>query len=705
MADFGIKKYWTQAAQKVSQLVENMGTTEGMENFLESTDHDHDGTITSLEIKAVADSNFDGQISDEEWANLALTAQTADFNQVTIQTMGAAAMKAQTNVSLFSKSADGNWASTPELKILKAQSLQQLPLNTEVLASRKLDEVAKARKGVFQIQEQVGNSCGTTSLSMVLKYFQGHTLENSVPTIDTYIRAQGQLDFILPTGEIKDIKIDGYTAPRDIVRYANGHGMRAGMKNDASLRDLKRMLDQGVPCLCLTDWNFSGGDYEMPMGGKPDAESLHWVNVIGYQELKHPQTDKMETAFVVANPHGVAQTVFAEDFDKVWSGYFPSGQGQKITGNTKVESGLKRLFIAMVPKDDDVPIIAPDGTTNRAGRIGIPRGQDGVRGKLVQMGSELLKKATELQKKTGQTGTELWSDATAGYEQGGLKGLVANLLFGNTADVITLRQKAKAAGVVNRAEILNHLLDLQITRSQHKNLIYEILKDTPWTEFNTLIGLTDMKQLAKELGDTAQSGYVLAWIAKSEIDKSGTTGPKFELYSSYLAEKHQATALASFLDNPYTQESHLVHQIPAGIIRNMLKQLQEGKTWNADENVIHKLLKATDWPQFGQVIKGLNMKNVATEMENESQLANLFQWSCQSACKTGNWTPVSEMLSRLEATSLFASADNILGDALFNLEKSELDQIPTHLRKRMVDLLDDRTRWRSDKAIAALKSL
>lgn len=705
MADLGIKKYWSQATQKVSQLVETMGTTEGMKNLLESTDHDHDGQITSLEFKAVADTNLDGVVSNDEWANLALSAQAADFSQVTIQAIGAATMQAQANIPLFSKNTDGDWGSTSELKELKKQDIQQLPLNTNVLASRQLNEVAKVKKGVFQIQEQVGNSCGTTSLSMVLKYFQGHTLENSVPTIDTYIRAKGQLEFILPTGEIKDIKIDGYTAPRDIVSYSNSHGMRAGMKNEASLRDLKRMLDQGVPCLCLTDWNFSGGEYAMPLGGKPDAESLHWVDIIGYQEIKHPQTGRMETAFLVANPHGVTQTVFEDDFDKIWSGYFPSGHGQKITGKTKVESGLKRLFIAMVPQDDDTQVIAPNGTTTRAGNIDIPRGQDGIRGKLVQMGSEVLKKATDLQKKTGQTGAELWNDATAGLEQGGIKGMVRNLVFGNSTDVSQLKQKSKAAGVAERAIIINQLLDLQITRSQHKSLVYEILKDTPWTEFLDLIGQIDMKHLAKELGDTEQSGYVLAWIAKAEIDCLGTTGPKFELYASVLADKHGSKALLNFLDNSYTVEGKLVHKIPAGQIRNIIKKLQHGKTWNADENVIYRLFKDTDWPQFAQVVKGLNMKSVSEEIESNQQLGNLLQWSMQSACKTSNWTPVSEILTRLEATTLFTSADDTLGEALTALEQTVLVQIPAHLRSRMIDLLDDRTRWRSEKAMTALKSL
>ena len=96
------------------------------------------------------------------------------------------------------------------------------------------------------------NACGTTSLANVLTDWGKPTTHEQV---DSDIR-----------------HFDLFTAPDKIVDYARDHGMRAELKADASVNDLAKMIDQGVPPIVLMD---------------PDSDSnanLHYMTVTGYNK-------------------------------------------------------------------------------------------------------------------------------------------------------------------------------------------------------------------------------------------------------------------------------------------------------------------------------------------------------------------------------------------------------------------------------------
>lgn len=60
----------------------------------------------------------------------------------------------------------------------------------------------------------------------------------------------------------------------------------------------------------------------------------------------------------------------------------------------------------------------------------------------------------------------------------------------------------------------------------------------------------------------------------------------------------------------------------------------------------------------------------------------------------------------MQSMTEFSRADDVLGTALTAAAvKGRLAEIPAHLRKRMIDLMDDRTRWRSEAALQALAAL
>jgi len=695
--------YLNQAKGLLRNAENLLNNSEGQGSFLAENDANHDGKLTVQELKKTFDGNRDGYLDAKEVQHLALKAGASGFDTQTVKALGAAVASAQTELPLFNKSTEGQWQAADPLKTLKQNRVTALPYSDTPLASRELQSVAKARRGLFRVQEQVGNSCGTTSLSMLLKYFQGHTLENSVTTIDKYIRAQGKLEFMLPNGQIKSVGLDGYTAPRDIVKYANQQGMRAGLQNNSSLSALKKMLDKGVPCLCLTDWNFAENG-SRPSKAAPDAQSLHWVNLIGYETQKNPQTQKSETVYLVANPHGVIQRVAEKDFDKVWAGSGP-GLEQQIPANQRINTGMMRLFVAMVPRDEEAEVVAPDGSVNKAGDIAIPSGSDGIRGKLAQMGSEVMQKAGEFQDNLAHRGAQIKNEVQAGWEKDGVWGALKNFWGGDNSQAAAIRTRAKTANPEQKAQIVNELLAASINRSHIQQLVYDILKDASWVDFPDMIQHIDMRKLATRLEDDQQAGQVLAWVAKVEV-KEGKTGPKFDAFAVCLAQNHREGAIEAFLNSHYTREGQLLHKVPAAAVRLMVEKLLEGVTDGAEETAIYHLLQGTSWQQFDQVLSRLNMATVASELENTQELGSLTAWVAELGLRTQHWSGLGEILTQLESTTEYGRADDVLGTALTAAAvKGRLAEIPAHLRQRMIDLMDDRTRWRSEAALQALAAL
>ncbi len=727
-----------QARRLWDKTTHLMANDEARASFLQEVDKDKDGKVTAEEIRAQADSNQDGFVSGAELERLAIKAQAGEFDKSTIKAMAQAA-NTSPHLVLFevepeppvteetlSASVDAlseSEAETPApepapepapppkpaLRAWKAaegltkteQSFRtSIPYSPDALPSRQIEALKDIKAGVLRVQEQVGNSCGTTSLSMLLKYHQGHTLENTVTTIDKYIRAKGKLEIALPTG-LKSFDIDGYTAPRDIVDYANSHGMRAGLKNNASTSELKAYLDKGVPIMCLTDWNFEAGSYDKPAQAKPDGKSAHWINVIGYDYQNNPQTHKQELYFTIANPHGVIQQVSESDFKQIWSKLGLS------VGGKQIDTGMNRLFVAMVPRDSEAKIIAPNGTAYRAGAISIPTGSDGIKGWAAQKGSEVMQKAGEFQQNLANRSSQLATEASSGYDRNGVLGALENLWKGDPKEINNLREIAKRGGVETKVQIINELLEKSSNRSAFQQLVYDILKDVPFgKDFNQLLAGIDTRRLASRLENDTQAGKVLGWIAKSEIDATGKTGPKFEAFSTQLAVNNRDVAIRAFLKEENVVKGKLFHAVPASLVRDAVNNLTTGITTAGEQTAIYDLLQATSWIQFEQVMSGLNMANLASEMDDDAQLGNLLGWVIELGTKTGNWQHTSEILNQLSGVSEFTRADNVLGQALGapNLQ-TKLSQIPVHLRSRMIDLMDDRLRWRTPEALKALEKL
>lgn len=107
------------------------------------------------------------------------------------------------------------------------------------------------------------NGCGTTCLSMAMEYWRPGRPENVREAIDGAIRP-----------------FDMFTAPGDLLRYARFHGYRAAMLVDATLDELLRLLERGLPTMVLVG---RGGSLHYMLAIGFEAGSLLFVDPAGGQ--------------------------------------------------------------------------------------------------------------------------------------------------------------------------------------------------------------------------------------------------------------------------------------------------------------------------------------------------------------------------------------------------------------------------------------
>lgn len=681
----------------------------GQNYFIQKMDKDNNKTVTLDELKSAMDRDGDSQVDGTEISLFALKAKANGFDHLQIKTMMGVGIVAEATLPLFQQK-EGVWQASQQLKQLEDSEITTIPFSRKSIDSYDDKALSEVEKGFLRVQWQHGNSCGTTSLSTLMKYFQGHTMENNVKTIDKYTRGKGTLEWVYLGMSKNGTEVDGYTAPREIVNYANQHGMRAGMENNGELDHVLDLLDQGVPCLCLTEWNFDKSGYNYARQANPvgDVQSLHWVNVIGYKNEVNPDTNKEELTFIVANPHGKVQNIPYSDFEKVWSGTGKDGHEVNLGKDMKVQTGIQRLFVAMVPQDDEAEILKPDGQSVRAGDIDIPDENDGLSGKLASMGTEFLNYTFKTKHKIETIIGQLHTEISSGYSEGGIGKAWSGFIHGDQDALVSIRENMSDMLPHTKAVVINQLMDNAFTRNNQETLIYDLLKDNnSWYDINEIIKNIDTAQLARELDDDYQAGNVMAWIAKAETETIGHPGPKFNSFASYLAKEHREDAIDTFIQNPNIVEADIFHKIPAGTVRDMVNKLLADTTDWGEESTIYHLLEQSSWDQFRHVANHIDMNNLASELSNSRQLGTLTSWVLQVSAKFGDWDNLGEILTRLEMAREYTRADDVIGYAIEHpdITPDIIDKIPTELRHRMKNLVDDVTRVRTSQAVKALGKL
>lgn len=111
-----------------------------------------------------------------------------------------------------------------------------------------------------------------------------------------------------------------FTTPPVIVEYLNKNGVKAGQRNNCSLEDIAKKIDDGKPVLVLVD---AGGG------------SAHWVNIYGYTR---DASGKIISVRMRDSYWGTrtGKEMSAEDFSKAWK----QPLGDKFLGKIATYSNL-----------------------------------------------------------------------------------------------------------------------------------------------------------------------------------------------------------------------------------------------------------------------------------------------------------------------------------------------------------------------------
>ncbi|MNX97783.1 Peptidase C39 family protein [compost metagenome] len=126
-------------------------------------------------------------------------------------------------------------------------------------------------------------------------------------------------------------QIDGPTSPASIVSFAKEQGLNAALYNRGSVDELKKFLDRGIPLEVMIDPD-----------ANPNDTVLHYVVVTGYEA--DPKTGK--TNLLINDPARLEPVRMSEsDFLEKWSSL-------KVKN---FDSGLDKFFIAIAPKDAEIP--------------------------------------------------------------------------------------------------------------------------------------------------------------------------------------------------------------------------------------------------------------------------------------------------------------------------------------------------------------
>jgi len=175
------------------------------------------------------------------------------------------------------------------------------------------------------------NSCGTTSLGMLMSFWKGTPGAYTHDKIDASIR-----------------QFNGPTAPTNIVSYLLRHDFRAEALNNASVADLKKYLDQGVPVQVLYD-----------PSADPSDEYLHYVDVVDYTADAQGNVKSVK----IADPAGgTLDEVSIEDFQKRWANL----------GLKNVGVGANNLMIVALP-GQNVQVRGKDGVLRNSADIALPK--------------------------------------------------------------------------------------------------------------------------------------------------------------------------------------------------------------------------------------------------------------------------------------------------------------------------------------------
>jgi hypothetical protein len=166
------------------------------------------------------------------------------------------------------------------------------------------------------------NGCGTTSLSMILKYFG---IDISREAIDAVIRRTDS---------------SAGSNPGDLIEFARDNGLEAEGYNNGTWEQLKSMIDEGYPCMAS-------------IGNSSDGR--HLIVITGYETGPDGETRVLYHDPELGDEGGVAgteQSMSLDEFKEKWG---------------KNDFGLTNYFMAFGPEGADLPAGSDKGAEGALG--------------------------------------------------------------------------------------------------------------------------------------------------------------------------------------------------------------------------------------------------------------------------------------------------------------------------------------------------
>ncbi len=165
----------------------------------------------------------------------------------------------------------------------------------------------------IEVLTQKGTACGTTCLAMIVRFLT-HDNALTPDEIDQQIR-----------------RLPGmFSAPSDLITFAQRKGLRAEEYNDNSLQQLEDLVTQGIPVMVLLD---------LTPDNALDFTQWHWVVVVGVEGNNGQKT------LVIDNPWGRREEWPQYRFLKEWSHL-------RLLG---LVFGYSNYLIAIGEGDDNLP--------------------------------------------------------------------------------------------------------------------------------------------------------------------------------------------------------------------------------------------------------------------------------------------------------------------------------------------------------------
>ena len=262
------------------------------------------------------------------------------------------------------------------------------------------------------------------------------------------------------------------------------------------------------------------------------------------------------------------------------------------------------------------------------------------------------------------------------------------------AEYALMRRLAESASPDEKARMIQALLDGDTSQAE-EDLIYYILKDTPYTDgaFSAVMEKLDPTRLADEISNNGDAARIAGWMAEAE-SRGGSAGKAAEFLAE-LSRQHRDSAVSAAIDQ--LKEDGNLGQLSGAELLTLANNFFAGDTNEAEEDVVVKLLSEISDSQFASLV---------------SEGGNSLLEAIGNELDYGDFTNVLSRLTDLDNKDSLAhfydhlsseysgSIDTIAYNYLNEISWDQLHTVPQEMLHKMHGHLD--AGWTTDNEYTAM---